>query len=120
MTRTVIAVSLLCLAACDGAPASTAQPTSATEEKCVFGRAKVTITDNVIRWNGDIVDEAELARRAAAHWCGERPYAITTDQAVPHPDDRAAIELSLRVSRLIGTKQATLAETLRKLADGTY
>lgn len=120
MTRTIITASLLLLTACDGAPPSTAQPVSATEDKCVFGPANVTIANNEIRWNGDIVDEAELAKRAAAHWCGERPYAIKTDHVIPHPDDRAAIELSLRVSRLIGTKQATLAETLRKLADGTY
>lgn len=28
--------------------------------------------------------------------------------------------LSVRVSRLISTKQATLEETLKKLANGTY
>jgi len=80
----------------------------------------VRVDERQIFWNGEVIDEPELARRAAAHWCGRRPHIITVDQSLPDPNDRAAIALSLRVGRLIGTKQATLEETLRKLADGSY
>ncbi|MEQ1784233.1 MAG: hypothetical protein ABMA14_23000 [Hyphomonadaceae bacterium] len=80
----------------------------------------ILIEHGQIFWNGEAIDEPEVAKRSAAHWGGERPYAIKIDQALPAPDDHAAIALSMRVGRLIGTKQATLAGTLKKLADGSY
>lgn len=83
-------------------------------------RVTVTLEAGRIFWNGEEVDESELARRSAAHWARKPVHVITTDQAIPAPDDVDARKLSLRVCRLIGTKQTTLAETLRKLADGTY
>lgn len=120
MMRTTAISLLLALAACSDASGDSQDTASAKEETCVPERVKVGIEHDQILWNDEAVDEPELARRSAAHWCGERPYVIVFDQALPAPDDRAAIARSIRVSRLIGTKQATLAETLKQLAAGTY
>lgn len=124
MARPVTIVFLLALSACGNAPSGPPQgaPPAATakEQTCVPERANVRLEGAQIFWNGQPVDEPELARRSAAHWCGERTYAIMIEQSLPDPRDSAAMARSMRVSRLVGTKQATLADTLKQLADGTY
>lgn len=118
--RSIVFALVLAVAACDNAPSILPPASSANAQVCVHEPVNVRIDHNQIFWNSDLVDEAELARRSASHWCGERPYAIMTEQALPDPGDKAALALSMRVGKLIGTKQATLADTLKQLADGTY
>jgi hypothetical protein len=120
VTRTAIIGLLLALAACDSALPSSTVSAGPNVAACVSEPVTVRVDGGQIFWNSDSVDEPELARRAAAHWCGERPYVIKADFALPDPNDRDGMALSVRVSRLISTKQAALEETLRKLADGTY
>ena len=120
MARPVAIAFLLALAACGNAPSGEPPAASPTKQACVPEPVRVRIEDNKIFWNDQLVDEPELARRSAAHWCGVRTYAIMVDQSLPDPRDREAMARSQRVGRLIGTKQATLADTLNQLADGTY
>jgi hypothetical protein len=116
----IVSGFLVALAACGNAPSSSPLPAAATEEPCVSEGVSIQIEHGQIFWNGEVIDEPEVARRSAAHWCGERPYAIRTDQALPAPDDHASIALSIRVGQLIGTKQAKLANTLKRRVDGSY
>ena len=120
MARAIVIGFLVALASCGNAPSSSPLPAAANEEPCVSEGVSILIEHGQIFWNGEVIDEPEVARRSAAHWCGEWPYAIKIDQALPAPDAHAAIKLSIRVSRLIGTKRATLADTLKNLADGSY
>lgn len=118
--RALIVSFLLVLPACENSsPAS--PPLAATgEEECVSERVRVRLDRNRIFWNDEAVDEPELAKRSAAHWCGERPPVIMMEQVITDPRDQAAIARSVRIGKLIETKQATLADTLKQLAEGSY
>jgi|GEM_PF-5346341 len=112
--------SIMLLCACDAPPTSLPPSALAQAQTCATEPVRVRIDNGQVFWNGEMVDDATLAKRAASHWCGGRPFAISLDQPIPDPRDHVAIAHSMRVGRLIVTGPETLTATLKQLAEGSY